>query len=542
MGQSPQDKPAASCAGCLAWGVFSGRFCCACQSFNRNHETAACAACHRLVAVKKRYCRLCRAQPALHGNRQITELEPFLRAIGHQQLFLAGLQRPRPRRAGADQQRRQGRAPRPEPVTPTSNAGWTQGRLFDAPRDYSRFNRRRHAVLTNPILARSRQAAATIGEARGWTRRVCNDVDRALVILLSRFVDGDKVRFSELFPALRRYRLTVERTVEVLDHLDLFDDDRTPTFDYWLERKLADLDAGIRADVEPWLRTLHDGGPRSRPRSPDTVWGYLNDIHPVLSDWSHRYHRLREVTHADVGAVSDALHGNKRHHTISVLRSLFRHCKKNNTIFRDPATGVRVGQQPQGVILPLRPTEIAGALAAATTPAARLAIALAGVHAARPKAIRELLLDDVDLGNRRLIVTGRTRPLDDLTRHAVLDWLDHRRTRWPNTANPHLIINQQTAMESGPISSVSITQALRGQAATLDRLRVDRQLDEALARGPDPLHLAAVFGLDDKTAIRYADAARHLLDSAAEHYAATSSPRTQGSKPQPAPHEPVGSH
>ena len=361
--------------------------------------------------MKKRYCRLCRAQPALHGNRQITELEPFLRAIGHQQLFLAGLQRPRPRRTGAAQPRRQGRAPRPEPVTPTSNAGWTQGRLFDAPRDYSRFNRRRHAVLTNPILARSRQAAATIGEARGWTRRVCNDVDRALVILLSRFVDGDKVRFSELFPALRRYRLTVERTVEVLDHLDLFDDDRTPTFDYWLERKLADLDAGIRADVEPWLRTLHDGGPRSRPRSPDTVWGYLNDIHPVLLDWSHRYHRLREVTHADVVAVSDALHGNKRHHTISVLRSLFRHCKKNNTIFRDPATGVRVGQQPQGVILPLRPTEIADALAAATTPAARLAIALAGVHAARPKAIRELLLDDVDLGNRRLIVTGRTRPL-----------------------------------------------------------------------------------------------------------------------------------
>jgi hypothetical protein len=100
MGQSPRDKPAANCAGCLAWGVFSGRFCGACQSFNRNHETAACVACHRLVAVKKRYCRLCRAQPALHGNRQITELEPFLRAIGHQQLFLAGLQRPRPRRTG----------------------------------------------------------------------------------------------------------------------------------------------------------------------------------------------------------------------------------------------------------------------------------------------------------------------------------------------------------------------------------------------------------------------------------------------------------
>jgi hypothetical protein len=34
-------------------------------------------------------------------------------------------------------------------------------------------------------------------------------------------------------------------------------------------------------------------------------------------------------------------------------------------------------------------------------------------------AIRELHLDDVDLGNRRLAVTGRSRPLDDLTRAAA---------------------------------------------------------------------------------------------------------------------------
>jgi hypothetical protein len=52
--------------------------------------------------------------------------------------------------------------------------------------------------------------------------------------------------------------------------------------------------------------------------------------------------------------------------------------------------------------------------------------------------------------------------------------------------------------------------------ATLERLRVDRQLDEALSCGPDALHLAAVFGLDDKTAIRYADNARQLLQGSAE--------------------------
>lgn len=46
---------------------------------------------------------------------------------------------------------------------------------------------------------------------------------------------------------------------------------------------------------------------------------------------------------------------------------------------------------------------------------------------------------------------------------------------------------------------------------TLERLRVDRQLDEALTRGPDPLHMSVVLGLDDKTAIRCANNARHLL-------------------------------
>ena len=155
-------------------------------------------------------------------------------------------------------------------------------------------------------------------------------------------------------------------------------------------------------------------------------------------------------------------------------------------------------------------------MSAATTPASRLALVLAAVHAARPKAIRELCLDDVELGNRRLIIGGRVRPLDDLTRQVLLDWLGYRRTRWPNTANPHVILSQQTALETGPVSKVWLTSAFRRLDATLERLRVDRQLDEALSCGPDPLHLAAVFGLDDKTAIRYADNARQLLQGSAE--------------------------
>ncbi|MGW6403311.1 hypothetical protein [Streptomyces sp. NPDC055134] len=97
---------------------------------------------------------------------------------------------------------------------------------------------------------------------------------------------------------------------------------------------------------------------------------------------------------------------------------------------------------------------------------------------------------------------------DALTVHVAREWLDYRRRRWPDTATPHLLINKCTALDTGPVSQASFTAPLRGQVATLEQLRVDRQLEEALVHGPDPLHLAEVFGLDEKTAIRYAYSAR----------------------------------
>ena len=57
-------------------------------------------------------------------------------------------------------------------------------------------------------------------------------------------------------------------------------------------------------------------------------------------------------------------------------------------------------------------------------------------------------------------------------------------------------------METGPVSTLWAREALRGHAATLEALRVDRQLEEAFTHGPNPLHLASVFGLDQKTVIR----------------------------------------
>ncbi len=60
---------------------------------------------------------------------------------------------------------------------------------------------------------------------------------------------------------------------------------------------------------------------------------------------------------------------------------------------------------------------------------------------------------------------------------------------------------------------------------------LDRQLEEALAHGPDPLHLAAVFGLDPKTAIRYAENARTLLVTTAEEQDPASRDEPKGPHP-----------
>ncbi|MDX3230457.1 hypothetical protein [Streptomyces sp. ME19-01-6] len=81
---------------------------------------------------------------------------------------------------------------------------------------------------------------------------------------------------------------------------------------------------------------------------------------------------------------------------------------------------------------------------------------------------------------------------------------------------------------------------LAGLAATLERLRVDRQLEEAMVQGPDPLHFAEVFGLHEKAAMRYADSARVLLEQAAETGPA-GWPRTHGPIPQNQGTAPSGS-
>jgi hypothetical protein len=503
------------------WGALEYRgLCKACRVFAANHPQGECAGCQRLLALKKGYCRLCWAQASLEAKGHLTHgLAPYLAAIRHHQLFFASMRRAMMRRGHPPRRRYPRPWPAPAPAAQPLVPAGVQLRLFDRlSRDLRGFDRARHADLANPWLVRARRVADARAEALGWPHQLRRAVDRALVVLLSGLEPGERVRFSEV-AQMRTRHLPIERTAEVLAELGLLDDDRRPRFEDWLQRNLRGLAAGIRRDVEAWLRVLHDGAPRSKPRSPEAVWSYCAGARPALLEWSARYQHLREVTRDDVRAALDLLHGQQRARAHVALRSLFRFCKRRGLLFGDPTSRIRLPRPPARVLLPLDQAHLDEAVAAATTPEERLVLALAAVHAARRVDICTLTLDDVDLGNRRLVINGRSRRLDDLTRQALLDYLAYRRARWPSTANPHLLISRHTANETGPISTGRLGGLFCGITATLGRLRVDRQLEELLAWGPDPLHLAAVFGVSEKTGIRYAAAARQVLESAAEHQA-----------------------
>ena len=155
---------------------------------------------------------------------------------------------------------------------------------------------------------------------------------------------------------------------------------------------------------------------------------------------------------------------------------------------------------------------------ATINPALRLIVALAAVHAARPAPIRLLRLEDVDLPNRRITIAGHTQRLGELTRRALRAWLDQRRTAWPHTPNPHVLISGKTALGVQPVSKGYFTSTSTSAVAACasHRIRKDRILHEALTTGADPLHLALVFNLSHTAASRYATIAEHLLDGQLE--------------------------
>jgi integrase len=213
--------------------------------------------------------------------------------------------------------------------------------------------------------------------------------------------------------------------------------------------------------------------------------------------------------------VLEPLRGHRRYNAITALRSLFRFAKRRGLTFADPTRHLSGGRATERILFPMTAEDIQAVQQAAVTPAQRLAIALAAVHAARPAAIRGLTLDDIDLPNRRVTLAGHRQPLGELTHDALLAWLQYRRAIWPSTANRHVLVSRISALGTEPVSPGYLDKhQLRG--ISLEHIRRDRILHEALATDADPVHLALVFNIDHTNAMAYTNAARSLLSALVE--------------------------
>ena len=241
--------------------------------------------------------------------------------------------------------------------------------------------------------------------------------------------------------------------------------------------------------------------------------------------WAATRTRFREITTDDVVTVLDDLEllGWRLHNAIAALRSLFRYAKRHRLIYTDPTNRLIAGAMTTAQ-LPLTDAEVVAIQQIAATPGQRLVIALTAVHAVRPAAIRQLRLDDVDLPNRRITLAGHPATLGDLTYRALETWLQHRRTVWPHTPNPHVLISTRTALTTTAVTEQYLKMHLVRRGIDLARIRTDRILQEALAVGPDPLHLTMMFNLSHAAASRYTTAAGALLDDADTAARATANP------------------
>jgi hypothetical protein len=139
-------------------------------------------------------------------------------------------------------------------------------------------------------------------------------------------------------------------------------------------------------------------------------------------------------------------------------RSLFRALRQERVIFRAPPRH-----------LPARPCPAPAAAARrtrrrrldrASRPAARLAVALVAIHAVPETDLVRLQAANLDLASATLTIRrGLQRQviyLDEVTAALASRWLRYRHQRWPGSRNPHLLVNQQTAADTGPVGATMI--------------------------------------------------------------------------------------
>lgn len=501
-------RAVSSCQDCLAWGDhFYTDLCYACYGWRRNFGSPVeCRCCARDLACKDGYCRLCRKQASLNHDARIKRsIDLDTPAVSGHQLFLADLikrsRRPSPQCRPAS---------KPPPVSQGSVRLWPRAEqlaFWKLNRDVSRVRFDELEILdpqfTEFVLAR----AEALANARGWSPLVQQATRRGLVILTAIHGPFEPIPVTVVKQLVPR-KIPVKRVLDVLGDLGLLDEDRPDRLSHLIDKQLVGLPQAIREEALVWVRQMREGTARSRPRARQTVVNNLRRAAPFLQHVGSRYDTLRQVLPEDCKTWLDA-QTRERQHLRVALQALFRTLKAHRLVFIDPTRHLRGGAPPKNAPIPLAPHQLATAAdKAADSPALRVMLALAAVHALSAMEVRTVRMDDVDLPARRLSARGTSRPLDAYTFEALSSYIDERRSRWPRSANPHLLLSRVTAHADGPVSHAYIARTLNGVGLTITQLKTDRILDEAIATNGDPLRLSQIFGLSHTRSCHYADAIR----------------------------------
>ena len=509
-------SPQRSCEHCDSWGT--RKTCEACSSWRHpGHPVGDCARCGRKgIPLLDGLCRACCLHIDQHG--------PETRAQPWTQLWFGGKLAPRLAvKSGmlgyvAPQQKVRVRAAARRPPVSPHLAIPGQAVLFDARRDWSCIavgSLGRLPSLTpaaQALLAEFREHA----RAQGWEEEVRRRAARSLRIVLAWAGADAPVHEADIRGiSADRPGTSARRMVQFLASRDLLIPDPAREADpheQAIERRLRGLPAGIAGELRRWVLVLRGEGRRPhQPMAFETIRKYLGYLYPVLTAWSGRVASLREITSDDIRHVLRQRPGQPAQDLASALRSLFRALRQERLVFRDPTRGISVASVVR-LPVPIATGRLRGLIDRASGPMAQLTVALVAIHGLGKLEVPRLLLAGLDVPGGRLLVRRplalHTVYLDDLTRPLAIGWLQERHRRWPVTANPHLLVSQQTAAMDTlpPVSLMVMNEIFEPLGLTPSGLRQDRLLDEA-RHTADPVHLMRVFGISDTTAMKYVYAA-----------------------------------
>lgn len=500
------------CSDCGLWAplIAKGR-CNTCVVFRFRSNVGTCSVCGQEMFVGKLgRCRRCLVAGARSGVRYPGRPMTANRESGGQdgapgvQLFFAGM-RVAGRWLAADPVREPRRSADRSPEEPRRGPGPGQLPLLWIRADLARIGleeAERAARAERPGLLTS---VERFGEARGWSQATVCSVQRGVVLLLATR-SGEFVVDPAALDHLAARHIPLQPTLDFLSDIgvDVAHDDET--MDDWLDDRLSMLSAGIRSEVTSWLDVLR-GRSKRRRRSyrPNTVKAYVRVCQLALAEWSVRYGSLRQVTVGDIRDHLDALPiGWDRVNALVGLRSLFGILKANRMVFADPASEVRVSAPPHRALLGVDPAIRRSLLDQVHRRDHQLILLLVGVHALTCQQVADLRLDDVDLVGHRIRIVDTFRPLDELTWRHLVEWLGFRRSRWPRTANPYVLVTTRSANRLAPAGKTYLKGAFASLPVSMSALRIDRLVSEALDSEGDGLRIALLFGLSIETAASYA--------------------------------------